>query len=169
VISGKSSSIPGIQFFYNLRLMSADPTVLTHFASPGIPVSDAQLVNPLNPGYLNIYNGGELTPSGVYNITLVSNATTTQANPQIFVYLDSTLTVSSLMLSSIPTTTEFVITSFNAGVPTSITEQPNADVISNVTFTSTTYSSDTGTVVGGPFIVLKGFIGAVTYTLSVGP
>jgi hypothetical protein len=174
VIDGKSSSIANIQFFYNLRLMSADPTadprVLTSFTTPTIPASDAQLVKPLNPGYLNIYNGGEVTPSGVYNITLESNATSTLVNPQIFVYQDSTLKVSSLMLSSIPTATEFVITSFNAGVPITTNElgtNVNTNVISNVTFTN--QADDSVNHIGGPFIVLKGLVSAVTYTLSIGP
>lgn len=168
VLSGKSDSVPGIQFFYNLRLMSADPTVLSSFTTATIPASAEQLVNPLNPGYLNIYSGGTITPSGSYNITLVSNATATQVNPQIFVYLDSSLTVSSLMLSSIPTATGgFVITTFNAGDVVTTTElitNVNTNVISNVTFTN---QADDGNGVGGPFIVLKGVVSAVTYTLLI--
>lgn len=169
VLSGDSSSVPGIQFFSNLRLMSADPTanppVLSSFTTATIPASAEQLVNPLNPGYLNIYNGGAVSSSGTFTISLISNATATIANPQIFVYLDSTLTVSSLMLSSIPTTTQtttqFVITRFSAGVPDDEhAEHRDDNVITDVTFTSGAE---------GPFIVLKGFISAVTYTLSIGP
>lgn len=174
VISGDPGSVPGIQFFYNLRLMSADPSadppVLSSFTTATIPAFAEQLVNPLNPGYLNIYNGGAVSSSGTFTISLISNATTTIANPQIFVYLDSTLTVSSLMLSSIPTTTQFVITSFNAGVPVTTNEtniNVNTNVISNVTFT--TQADDGINHIGGPFIVLKGFVSAVTYTLSISP
>lgn len=160
---GKPGSVPGIQFFYNLRLMSADPTanppVLSSFTTVTIPASAEQLVNPLNPGYLNIYSGGSVTSEGTFTVSLVSNATTTVANPQMFVYLDSTLTISTLMLSSIPTSADFVVTRFNGGVPDSANaEHKDADVISSVTFTN-----------GGPFIVLKGVVSAVTYTLSIGP
>ncbi|HEX9135558.1 MAG TPA: hypothetical protein VF905_01270 [Nitrospirota bacterium] len=173
VLTGNSESVPGIQFFYNLRLMSADPTalagVLTAVTSNETGTTyEIQHANPLNPGFLNIYNGvASLGTSTIAidlvsgTINLVSNATTTIANPQIFMYLDSTLTVSSLMLSSIPTTTELVITSFNAGIPVTTTKTSinvNTNVISNVTFTG-----------GGPFIVLKGVASAVTYTLTIGP
>jgi hypothetical protein len=173
VISGVNSVL-NVQFFYNLRLMSADPnadpTVLTRFTVTTVPALDEHLSSPLNPGALNIYSGGTVTPSGDHSITLVSNATTTIANPQIFVYRDSTLTVSSLMLSSIPTVTEIVTTSFNAGVPvtTSVTSiNVNTNVISNVTFTN--QADDNINHVGSPFIVLKGAVSAATYTLSIGP
>jgi hypothetical protein len=164
VISGDPGSVPGIQFFYNLRLMSADrlKTFASSVISPGSPAYDAQLTTPLSPGFLNIYNGGTIDPSDIYSITLTSNATTTIANPQIFVYLDSRLTTNSLLASSISTTTDFVVTRFSDGVPDNAhAEHRNDNVITGVTFTSGAE---------GPFIVLKGsVISAVTYTLSVGP
>ncbi len=158
-----------IQFFYNLRLMSADPDptavppVLTPFTNPTTTPFQAVQIVPLNPGSLNVYNGGDLASSGTFTISLVSSATTTIANPQIFVYLDSSLTISSLMVSSIPTSTNFVVTRFSSGVPD--TERS----------TATGYQCHQAALPlprgdnGGPFIVLKGFVGLVTYTLTVGP
>jgi hypothetical protein len=173
VINGTSSTVITNQPFYNLRLMSADPDptavppVLTLFTNPTTTPFQAVQTTPLSPGTLNVYNGGDVASSGTYTISLVSSATTTLSNPQIFVYLDSSLTISSLMVSSIPTSTNFVVTRFSSGVPdTNGALQLDSNIISDITFTSRTDSSDP---VGGPFIVLKGFVGLVTYTLTVGP
>jgi hypothetical protein len=153
VLSGESSDNGGVQTFYDLRIMTTDAAALTPFAQPSVPASDSQL---LNPGYLAIYSGAAITSTGTFTVGLTSAATATILYPQLFIYGDGSLSLGSLILSSIPTSTNFNVTTFTSGA--AVTVSQDADVISGVTFTG-----------GGPYIVLKGIGLAQTYTLSVVP
>lgn len=173
VIDGSSSTDPNVQFFYNLRIMSADPPALTKFITPTVPAVDSQQLTPLNPGYLNIYDGGKITSSGTYTIGLVSNATATSGYPQLFVYKDNTLGVDSLLYSCVTDSMNFIFADFTTSPTNTRLLDPMLNniisgvIITGVTFTSELSSSTTSTT--GPFIMLKGVISAVTYTLTVGP
>jgi len=152
VLSGASLTTVDNQFFYELRLMSAAAAVLRSFATPTVPASKTLTISS---GYLHIYSGGAITPSGTYSIRLASTITSTIGHPQMFVYADDTLTINKLLYSSISTSEGFNISSFSGGAPVTLLQE--TDLISSVTFSGT-----------GPFIVLKG-ISTGAYTLTVEP
>ncbi len=169
VISGTSLTNSTTQFFYDLRLMSADPaavpSVLTSFATTSVPASQTVAINP---GYIQVYNGNTITSSGTYSINLKTTVTATVAYPQLFVYKDSTLKTESLLYSSVTNSINFIVTDFNFTTsPTSTPRptDPNNNLASGVTITGVPFTS--GTTTGNPFIVVKG-TSAVTYTLTVG-
>ena len=158
-ISGASISTIGMQFFYDLRVMSST-TALTSFTTATVPAFHSQI---LAVGHLAVYNGALVTPSGAYPITLTSNATTTLGYPQMFVYKDDTLTINSLLLSSIPTSTNFRITTFDAGTEVGTPALSDSYIISAATSSTLTFSAQ------GPYIAVKGINSSATYTLTVGP
>ncbi len=168
VISGTSITNSTTQFFYDLRLMSADPSGIISFATTS--VSAFQTV-AINPGYLQVYNGGQISSSGTYSINLKTTVTSTLAYPQLFVYRDSKLKTESLLYSSVTNSMNFIVTDFNFTTsPTSTTRppDPNNSLASGVTITGVQFTSGTGTTTppGSPFIVVKG-TSAVTYILTV--
>ena len=154
-LSGTSSTNPNTQFFYDLRLMSADPAYLTTFVTPTVPAYNA----PINTDILAIYNGGNVTTSGNFSLRLSSSSTTTLGYPQLFVYADNTLTLDTLLFSSVSDTMNFDITSFLTPTGTGVTTLLPVDVISGVTLTS---------MGNGPYIVVRG-VNSVTFTLDIGP
>lgn len=154
-LSGTSSTNVDTQFFYEFRLMSADPTALTSFASPTVPAYNA----PITADILTIFNGGNVTTSGNYSLRLTSSSSTTVGYPQIFVYANNSLELDSLLYSSVTDTLNFDITSFLTPTSPGITTVLPVDVISGVTLTS---MSD------GPYIVVKG-VNPVTFTLDITP
>ena len=154
-LSGTSSTNPDMQFFYNLRIMSADPALLASFTTPTIVAFNL----PTNPGISYVYNGGNVTTSGNYSLRLTSNSTTTYGYPQMFVYANNTLTLDSLLYSSVTDSMNFNITSFLTPTGPGVTILLPVDVISGVTLTS---MSD------GPFIVVTG-VNPVSFTLDITP
>jgi hypothetical protein len=160
VIRGASLSTPGIQFFYDLRLMSA--AVLTSFETSTLPIlASAGTITPLtiDPGYLNIFSGNSIPSSGAYSINLTSNSTTTQGYPQLFVFADATLSLGNILYSSYTTSTDFNVTNFvTSPTPTIVSSNTLA---SGVTITGVNFSAS------GPYIVVKGIISASTYSLTI--
>ncbi|MGE5173348.1 MAG: hypothetical protein ACM3MD_05915 [Betaproteobacteria bacterium] len=169
VISGTSFTNSATQFFYGLRLMSADPAavppVLTSFQTPTVSQTVA-----INPGYIHVYNGGQISSSGTYTINLSSTVTSTIAFPQLFVYRNSgfpgnsALKIEDLLYSSVTDSTNFNVTIFSAGTPSALPLDPNNNINIGVTIAGVPFTS--GTTTGSPFIVVKG-TSAVTYTLKV--
>jgi hypothetical protein len=154
-VSGTSLTIKDTQFFYNLRIMSADPASLTSFVTPTILASNSTAY----PGVLAIYNGGNVTSSGTYSIRLTSSSTSTIGYPQLFVYSNNTLKTDSLLYSSVSNSMNFNITSFLTPTDQGVTTLSPADVISGVTLTS---GSD------GPYIMVKG-VASMPFSLSIEP
>ncbi|MDA8098373.1 MAG: hypothetical protein M0042_01955 [Nitrospiraceae bacterium] len=141
------------QFFYDLRILSG--SALTSFATTTLP---ATATGTLIPGYVHVYSGATITPSGTYavSLSLVTSGATTLSAPQIFVYSDNTLLTKSLLYSSIANSQQYRITEFLAsGETTSYLSDTNS--IPNVTVNTK-----------GPFILLKGNV-QVDYSLTVGP
>jgi hypothetical protein len=170
VISGRSLSTPGIQFFYDLRLMSADNTVLTPFETTTISEASSATsgtITPLtiNPGYLNVFSGNTITPPGAYPINLTSNSTTTQGYPQLFVYRDASLALGSLLYSSYTTSTDFIVTKFDmtTGISNTLPADAKNSLAGGVTIPGVDFLNS------APFIVVKGIFSALTYSLTVGP
>ncbi len=165
VISGTSFTNSITQFFYDLRLMSADPEavppVLTSFATLTVPASQTVAINP---GYIQVYNGGQISSSATYSINLKTTVTATAAYPQLLVYKDSTLKIDSLLYSSVTDSMNFIITDFTSSPPSTRPLDLNNTLASGVTITGVPFTS--GTLTGSPFIVVKG-TSAVTYTLTV--
>ncbi len=155
-LSGTSSTSSYFQFFYNLKLMSADPILLTSFATPTFLAVNATL----NTGVSTVFNGGAVTQSGIYSLRLSSNSTSTLGYPQLFVYANNTLETESLLYSSVTDSMHFEITSFLTPTDSGITIPLPVDVISGVTLTSMS---------NGPYIVVTGIGNPVAYTLSIGP
>jgi len=168
VIGGQSISVSNLQFFYDLRVMSADPnspaaiSSLTPFQGTTIPTQQAVAINPDN---IQVYNGGILNPPGTHTLNLKSTVTSTGAYPQLLVYSDSTLKVESLLFSSITDSVNFNVTQFIGGVATPLPANPTNSIASGVTITGVPFTS--GTTTGSPFIVVRGIFPNV-YTLSVG-
>ncbi|MDH4163534.1 MAG: hypothetical protein OEW15_12700 [Nitrospirota bacterium] len=149
-MSGTPNSTNDSQFFYDLRIMSAD--ALTSFATTTVPASNTEFIQA---GYVKIYSGVTVTPAGTYTVSVTSKSTTTIGNPQIFIYNDEKLTIPSLLYSAISSTMDYTVNTIVSGVSTSVSSQTNS--IPNVPFTS-----------AGPFILLKGN-SAIDYTITVGP
>ncbi len=163
-ISGKSQTISDSQFFYDLRVMSASPTLPFLDTS----VTSTQYASshsvPTNLGYIHVYSGGALTLSGSYPVQLIASAVTaTTAYPQLFVYNDSSLKISSLLYSSVTISTSFIITDFTSSPTGSVLPpDPNNTLAKGVTISSVPFTS------GSPFIVVRGTSSA-SYELRVGP
>jgi hypothetical protein len=160
VVEGDSSSFPGQQFFYDFRIMSASPGYLATFATPTILASNygAYL------DYLQVYNGGNVSPSGTYSLNLVSAGTTTGYYPQLFLYNDATLLTSSLLYSAVTTSYNFVITDFTTNPPTVLPTDPNNNIYTGVTITGIPFTNS------GPYIVVRGiYTSFVYYNMTVGP
>ncbi len=155
VLSGTSSTIKDAQFFYNLRVMSADPAAIQSFVTPTILASNKEII----PGDLAIYNGGNVTSSGTYSIRITSNASTTAGYPQLFIYSNNMLKADDLLYSSVTNSLNFYITSFPTPTSQGVTTVSPVGVISGVTLTS---ASD------GPYIVVKG-VTDVTFSLGIEP
>ncbi len=150
-ISGASQSIPDSQFFYELRVMSA--SYLSPFGNVGITTDN-----------LNVFSGPSLSLSGLYPVNLVAySVTVATAYPQMFVYQDQSLKISSLQYSIVADSTNFVVTAFTSSNPTGsiLPPDPNNTLATGVTIT-VPFSS------GSPFIVVRG-TSAVSYGLNVGP
>ena len=165
VVQGDSSSTPGQQFFYDLRIMSADPVYLTAFAAPPSILAANYAIYF---DYLQVFNGGNVTPSGTYSLNLVSTTTTTGYYPQVYVYNNATLETSTLLYSAYTTSTEFVVTDFTTTPPTTLPFNPNDTTVNGVTITGIPFTSS------GPYIVVRGigpgFVnGFVNYTMIVSP
>ncbi len=173
VMSGASISVPNLQFFYGLCLMSADPnapaatTPLTPFGTLTLPASQTLAINP---GYIQVYNGGTLSigSSATLTVSLKSQVTSTPAYPDLFIYSNSSLTTGSLLYSSTTNSTEFIITDFTqASSPTGtpLPQNPNNNISNGITIPGVPFSQ--GTTTGSPFIVVKGTSFSI-YTLAVG-
>jgi hypothetical protein len=169
-ISGISLSTPGVQFFYDLRLISTDSAVLTAFETSETTtiLATSGTITPLtiNPGYLNIFSGSSstITPPGTYPVNLTSSSTTTQGYPQLFIYDDKSLALDKLLYSSYTTSMDFIVTKFDIATRTSSTLpiDPANTLASGMTITGIVFSES------GPYIVVKGIISALSYSLNVG-
>jgi hypothetical protein len=155
VLSGNSLTNKDVQFFYNLRIMSADPVGIQSFVTPTVLASNKSII----PGDLAFYNGGDVTSSGTYSLRLTSNASTTAGYPQLFIYSNNMLKADDLLYSSVTNSMNFNITSFPSPTGQGVTISSPVDVISGVTLTS---ASD------GPYIMIKG-VSEVTFSLSIEP
>ncbi len=171
-ISGKSQTISDSQFFYDLRVMSASQPYRLPFLDTSVTSTQYASSHsvPTNPGYMHVYSGGTLTLSGSYPIQLIASAVTvTTAYPQLFVYNDSSLKISSLLYSSVTTSTDFTITDFTSSPTGSVLPpDPNNTLERGVTISSVPFTSATVSSSGSPFIVVRG-ISSVAYELRVGP
>ncbi len=178
-ISGVSQTVSDTQFFYDLRLMSASQPYWVSFStggsySPG-ETSTVPVFVPLiyiNAGYLQIFSGGTITPSGSYNINLKASVrsatTTTPTFPQVFVYGDASLKIDSLLYSAVTDSMNFIVTVFSAGTASTLPTDPNnnIDASHGVTIPGVPFTSASGTATGSPFIVVKGTSNS-QYNLSV--
>ncbi len=173
-ISGASQTIIDTQFFYDLRVMSADPDYRISFPPNSSVTTTLQASSPTvatNLDYMHVYSGGTITSSGgLYpvNLRVVSAITVTSAYPQLFVYGDPSLSIGSLLYSSVTDSMNFNITTFNPGTAPTTTFYPTNTLASGVTISSVPFTSPTPSSSGSPFIVVRG-TSAVSYVLTVGP
>jgi len=170
-ISGAADTISDVQFFYDLRLMSADArgNYLVNFVSSvtSTMAASSPIISTLNVGYLNVYSGGSLTLSGSYPIKInpvpTSAATSTIAYPQLFVYGNSSLKIDSLLYSCVTDSMNFIVTDFTSNPTGSVLmPDPNNNITNGVTITGVPFTS------ASPFIVVKG-TSTMQYFLTVGP
>jgi len=154
VVSGKPLGNLTSQFYTDLHLMSA--SVLFSFATPTIPASDSRSIPG---GWIMVYSGPTISPAGVYSVSLTSTGTSTLLHPQMYIYEDSSLSISKLLYSSLTTSVGYSISRFATSPTLSVlsTELSFTNIISSVTFTGS-----------GPYIVLKGN-STIDYTLGVMP
>jgi hypothetical protein len=165
-ISGASQSISDTQFFYDLRVMSASPPYLTPVTT-SVTSTTFQAYSG-NVGaitdYLGVFSGESPTQSGSYPIKLVaSSVTVTTAYPQMFVYKDQSLKISSLLKSSVTVSMNFVVTDFiSSPTGSALAPDPNNALATGVTITGVPFSNS------GPFIVVRG-TSPTQYQLFLGP
>jgi hypothetical protein len=166
VVGGTGNRHPDTQFFYSLRITSADQAYLTSFSTPTIPATNTATINA---GTLQIYSTGvgSAISAGTYSINLWSSVTATSAFPQMFVYGDASLTRSSLLYSSMTDTTGafMIVTTF---APGAIVSQ-NTDTIQNnlangVTIPNVSFAGS------GPYIMINGMLStSSTYSINIFP
>ena len=172
VLSGNSDTLPGKQFFYDLRLMSADASVLTSFSTTTIPAYGVQ--SSFSAGYLNIYDLSTVTSlstGATFTISLVTDSTTTGYFPQLYLYNHDSLAIDSLQLSSIPTATEFYSYCVNnsAACSSLVTSATDTYLTSQATDTymvgPVTLTSSVPGV--GPYLVIRGMYSSLSYTVTI--
>lgn len=162
VITGASLSVPDIQLFYDFRLMSGEDSYLSSFSTTTLPV---YTTGSIDSGYLQIFNANTLELPASYSINITSDQSSTSENPQVFLYADKTLTLDKLLVSSIPTTTYYLIYQFRNGVQVSSSPSVSAD--SNTILSSLLTDPSSTAPVPIPYIVIKGVASSASYTLTV--